>query len=425
MFANGFLRRSHNPRQVTGLVFTILLRLLLWPIFAMMAIGPAVGCGYFAWRAIAYHHPQNLVSLLAGVAILWQFVAVNGVSMAASLATFDPASLLRFPLRFGRYLVLRLALGLLTPSTVVGFLALFSAAAGIAIADRALAPAALLVLAIYAAMNLFFSRMIAVWLERWLSTRRAREIFGMFMAVVVVGFQFLNYHGLKFHRPTGHPSTAPNSWLLTFLNGTHAFLNWLPPAFAANSIAGAAHPFTRLAQFAALLLWTAAFFTAFALRLHKQFLGEYLSEGAPRTATPTPRIHRQPQALTAQPEQLATGNRQLATGSPSPAIAACLRKEWVYLRGNGNQVVAMLTPLIFVIVFAKGMLASHPSYLLPAAIGYASSACSRGYTTSSAPTQPACSSICSRPSACATSSSPKTPPAWCCSALNPCSPGWW
>jgi ABC-2 type transport system permease protein len=372
MFANGFVRRSTTPRKVTGLILTILLRLLLWPIFAMMAIGPAAGCGYFAWRAIAHHHPGSLVPLFAIVAIGWQFVVINGVSMAATLATFDPASLLRFPLRFGRYLVLRLALGLLTPSTIIGCLALLAAAVGITIASHALAPAAFLVLGIYAAMNIFFSRMIAVWLERWLASRRAREIFGVLMAMFFISFQFLNYRGpMKFRRPTGHPSNSPNNWLWIFLNGTHHFLNWMPPAFAANSIVPG-HLLARLLQFAALLLWTAAFFTAFAFRLHKQFLGEYLAEGAPRTsaAPTTPRTH--PQPLVPAPaavvnQQLATNNQQLLP----PTIAACLRKEWVYFRGNGGQIVGMLTPLIFVVIFAKGLLARHPSYLLPGAIGYA------------------------------------------------------
>jgi ABC-2 type transport system permease protein len=376
MFANGFVRRSTTPRKIAGLVLTILLRLFLWPIFALMGLGPAAGCGYFAWRAIAHHHPASLVPLLAVVAIGWQFIAVNGVSMAATLATFDPTSLLRFPLRFGRYLVLRVALGLLTPSTIIGCLALFAGAVGITIADHALAPVALLVLGIYAAMNIFFSRMIAVWLERWLASRRAREIFGVLMAFVVVGIQFLNFRGpMRSRRPAGHPSAPPNDWLLIFLNGTHHFLNWLPPAFAANSIVPG-DPLVRLAQFAALLVWTAAFFSAFALRLHKQFLGEYLAEGAPRT-TPTaggaPSKLRlggtsAPVAPVAQP---ATANLQPATALLSPTVAACLRKEWVYLRGNSGQIVAMLTPLLLVFIFAKRGLANYPQYLLPGAIGYA------------------------------------------------------
>ena len=369
MFANGFVRRSTSPRQVVGLIFTVLLRLLIWPIFSLMAIGPAAGAGFLAWRAIAHHHPQSLIPLLAGVAIFWQFVAVNGVSMAATLASFDPASLLRFPLRFGRYLVLRLALGLLTPSTIIGCLALFAAAVGVGIAEPSLTPAAFLVLGVYAAMNIFFSRMIAVWLERWLATRRAREIFGALMALVIVGFQFLNFNA----RHIAHsPNQTSNNWLLTFLSGTYHFLNWLPPGFAAQSILLGAHPLTSLptllAEFAALLLWTAAFFAAFAFRLHKQFLGEYLAEGAPR-ATPAPRIHPQPSLAAPAAvfnQQPATNNEQLF----SPTVAACLRKEWVYLRGNGSQIISMLTPLIFVFLFARGMLAHHPAYLLAGSVGY-------------------------------------------------------
>jgi ABC-2 type transport system permease protein len=374
MFANGF-RRQAASGKTAGFILSILLRMFLWPILAFWVIGPAAGAGFLAWRAIAHHHPERLIPLLAGIAILWQFISVNGASMAATLSTFDPASLLRFPLRFPRYLVLRLLLGLLTPSTMVGCLALFAAALGIAIADSSLAPAAFFVLAIYAALNIFFSRMIAVWLERWLATRRAREIFGVLMAILIIAIQYFNFGRVKFRRPTGHPSTSPNNWLLTFLNGTHHFLNWLPPAFAANSIILAAHPFARMpalaAQFAALLAWTALFLAAFAFRLHKQFLGEYISEGAPRNAAviAAPRTH--PRPPTPAPagvfdQQLATNNQQLL----SPSVAACLRKEWVYLRGNSNQIIAMLTPLVFVFLFAKGMLARHPSYLLTGAIGY-------------------------------------------------------
>ena len=369
MFANGF-RRQAASGKTAGFILSILLRMFLWPILAFWVIGPAAGAGFLAWRAIAHHHPERLIPLLAGIAILWQFISVNGAGMAATLSTFDPASLLRFPLRFPRYLVLRLLLGLLTPSTMVGCLALFAAALGIAIADSSLAPAAFFVLAIYAALNIFFSRMIAVWMERWLSTRRAREIFTALMALVFVSFQLLNFHRpLKFRHPTGHPSARANSWL-NFLSGTHPFLNWLPPGFATGAILPG-HPLARLVQFAALLAWTALFLAAFAFRLHKQFLGEYISEGAPRTAAviAAPRTHPRPPTPTPAgvfDRQLATNNQQLL----SPSVAACLRKEWVYLRGNSNQIIAMLTPLVFVFLFAKGMLARHPSYLLTGAIGY-------------------------------------------------------
>ncbi len=365
MFANGF-RRQASSGKVAGIVFTIVLRILLWPIFAVWVIGPAFGSGFLAWSAVSSHRPERLAPLLGGIGLGWQFVAVNGVSIAATMSTFDPASLLRFPLRFGRYLILRLLLGLLTPSTLIGFGALLGAAIGITVADLSLAPAAFIVLGVYAVMNLIFPRMIAIWMERWLAGRRAREIFGGMMALFFVSIQFVNFHHTT-TRGRGHGHVQSGSWLLNFVQGTNHALAWFPPGFATQTIISA-HPIARLAQFAALLLWTAVFFAAFAYRLHKQFLGEFLSEGAARTTAPVAAARRTRPLPQAQP---ATDNLQPATSLLSPTIAACLRKEWLYLRSNSNQIIAMITPLIFVFIFSRGILARHPDYLLPGAIGYA------------------------------------------------------
>jgi ABC-2 type transport system permease protein len=367
IFVNGF-RRQAGSGKIAGLVVSIVLRIMVWPILALWIVGPAVGSGFLAWMAVDDHHPQRLSVLFGGITLIWQLIAINGTGIAATVSSFDPSTLLRFPLRFGRYLVLRLLLGLMTASTIVGCLALFAAAIGITVAQPSLAPAAFVVLAIFAAMNIFLSRMIAVWMERWLSTRRAREIFTALMALVFVSFQFLN-----FHHPTLHNGRVPRtSWLTAFMHGTNHFLLWLPPGFATNSIFPLQHPLARLAQFAALLAWTGLFLAAFAFRLHKQFLGEYLSEGAPRTSIRAGAPSKLRLGGPAAPagvfnQQLATSNQQLL----SPTIAACLRKEWVYLRGNSNQLIQMFTPLVFVFIFARGILARHPAYLLSGAVGYA------------------------------------------------------
>jgi ABC-2 type transport system permease protein len=359
MFANGFRRN-----QTGGLVLTIILRILLWPIFTMMALGPAVGAGFFAWSTVSGHHPQRLAILFAAIAILWQFVAMNGVSISAQLNIFDPASLLRFPLRFGRYLVLRLALGLLTPSTIVGCLALFAAVIGIGIADTSLIPAATVVIAIYAAMNIFFSRMLGVWLERVLSTRRAREIFGVVMAIFFVSFQFLNTGRLGKHAHHAAPI-----WVFDLLQGSDRVLSWLPPGYAMNAILPGP-PVARLGQFAALLAWTTLMFAAFAARLHKQFLGEYLSEGAPRS-TPSARITApRPPPPASIPMPATAHTLETQRKFLSPVMAACLRKEWLYFRGNGTTMVTLLMPLIMVFILGRGMLGRHPAYLLPSALGY-------------------------------------------------------
>ena len=87
-------------------------------------------------------------------------------------------------------MVLRTLLGFLTPSTIVGCFALLAAAVGIGVAKPALALPALIVLAVYALMNIFLTRMIGAWMERWLANRRFREIFGVLMALMIVGFQY-------------------------------------------------------------------------------------------------------------------------------------------------------------------------------------------------------------------------------------------
>ena len=364
MFVNSFRRTQTGRGKVAGLLLTILLRLIIWPIFAIWVIGPVVGCGILAWLAIAHHHPENLVSLLVGVIVAWQLLSINGLSVTANSSNFDPASLVRFPLPFGRYLVLRTLVGFLTPSTVVGSLALLAAAIGIGVADFRLFFPALVVLAVYALMNIFFTRMLAAWLERWLATRRVREVFGALMAVLVLSVQLLNFrHG------AGHSRGTEDSLILNIVNGTNHFLDWFPPGFAAHAIVQIGHPLAAIAQFIALMGWTALFLATFAVRLHKQFLGELLSEGPVRSS-----VINSASAVARADRQSGSAAFARDTGTPrtffSPVISACLRKEWIYLRGNANMIIGMLTPLFFVIILSRGVFASHPRYFLPGALGY-------------------------------------------------------
>jgi hypothetical protein len=105
MFANGFRKKSSSSGQVVGLVLTMLLRLIVWPVMALWMIGPALGAGFFAWQLVSSHHPNRLGPMLALVFVIWQFLGINGLSIAATTANFDPSSLVRFPLPFGRYLL--------------------------------------------------------------------------------------------------------------------------------------------------------------------------------------------------------------------------------------------------------------------------------------------------------------------------------
>ena len=359
-----FRRRTTGTRQAVGLAFAILLRIIVWPFLALMVIGPIGGSGFFAWMAIADNHPQRLAPLLAAITLLWLFVSVNGQNVAAVVSNFDPSSLTRFPLRFGRYLVLRTLIGLLTPSTIVGCLALLAAAVGIGVAKPAMALPALVVLTVYALMNVFLMRMIGAWMERWLANRRFREIFSALMALSVVGFQFLN-----FQRAPARALGARSSWVLSLLHSSGANLHWLPPGFAANAIVHLAHPFAAVANFAGLLASTALFAGVFAIRLHKQFLGEYLSEGVSRRAN-----ERSAQRNSTRAQQASLAARSAPTEDAHPAfppiVAACLHREWLTLRGNGVQLIGMLTPLVIVALMSRSPFGGHSTYFLPGAIAY-------------------------------------------------------
>ena len=361
IFVNSTFRRRSTSRA-TGIVLAVLVRILVWPFLALMVIGPVVGSGFLAWSAIANNHPQRLTSLLAGITLLWLFVNINGQNAAAALSGFDPSSLIRFPLRFGRYFILRIFIGLLTPSTIVGCLALLAAAVGIGVADSALAIPALVVFTAYALVNIFLMRMIGVWFERWLANRRFREFFSAVMALSAVGFQFLNYRGNP-----AHPYGGRSSLILGLMRGSGKGLDWLPPGFAAHAMIERAHPLAAFANFAALIASAALFATVFAIRLRKQFLGEYLSDSpGPRPKTGA----RQRTRALAQRTALVAAPAQSARPAFAPVVAACLHKEWLTLRGNGVQLIGMLTPLFFVVILNRTMFAGSSTYFLPGAIAY-------------------------------------------------------
>lgn len=364
IFVNGmFHNRPRGKRQIVGLVFATLLRLIVWPMLALIVVGPVAGSGFLAWMAISQGRPQSLASLLLGIALLWQFVSINGLSIAATIPSFDPASLVRFPLRFGRYFVLRSLLGLMTPSTIVGCLALLAAAVGIGVADASLALPALVVMAVYALMNIYLTRMIGAWMERWLANRRFREIFSVLMALFAISIQFMNLQRI----PMRAPGTR-SSWLIAVLHSSGSYLYWLPSGCAAQAILLVKHPLAALAQFAGLLASTVLFAAVFAVRLHKQFLGEHLSEGVSRRASVPPASRKK--APAPQPAVLSA---PAASGSIfSPTMAACLRKEWFILRGNGTQLIGLLTPLMFVVIFSmnRAFAVFSSKYFLPLAIAY-------------------------------------------------------
>jgi len=123
------------------------------------------------------------------------------------------------------------------------------------------------------------------------------------------------------------------------------------------------------AGFAGLLAWTALFAAGYGIRLHKQFLGEYLSESTGRRKK---KVTRERGLQTAQPAATLVTSAASEPARPAfpPVVAACLRKEWLILRSSGVQVINLLTPLIFVVILNRSVFSRSSEYFFPGAIAY-------------------------------------------------------
>jgi ABC-2 type transport system permease protein len=369
MLVNGFRRKGGAGELIA--------RIIAYPVLAGLAIGPSIVGGVAAYFATTNAHLDRIAWLLWGTFAFCQLLNIN---LSQPGSTFDPTQLIRFPLRARTYVLIRLCFGLLTPANVIGTLIAFSIALGVIIASPQLWFYAIVALALFSAANVLFSRMVFAWVDRWLSTRRAREVFTGLIFAFSLGIQWANF---TFNPAYNHGSTHSHdlSRRVTFLTGlyhrAHPLLAWLPPELTASSLIAAHH--ADLLHFAenalAIALYAAVFFLIFALRMNTEFRGENLSDAAnavstPRPAKPAPlpssASFAQTSATSAFP--LSSNRRTLL----SPTISALLAKEFLYLRRNLGLFYAFITPVLFVFLFA-GRLATRSgggAWIFPAALAY-------------------------------------------------------
>ena len=93
LFVNTFFRRrSKGKLRIGGLVFAIVLRIFLWPVLAVMVLGPVAFSGFLAWELMSEGHLRELTPVLAGLMIFWQFVSINGMNIATATKTALPGA---------------------------------------------------------------------------------------------------------------------------------------------------------------------------------------------------------------------------------------------------------------------------------------------------------------------------------------------
>jgi ABC-2 type transport system permease protein len=363
IFRNAF-RRKGGAGELAA-------RAVLFPIMAVFAIGPILGSGFAAYFLVSSDRLTMLPLLTWGIFALWLLVLLN---ISPPGLSFDINTIIRFPLSFPRYLTARLFFGLLSAANVIGTLALIAADIGIAIARPSLVPWSTVLLATFALANIFMTRMMLVWVERWLSTRRAREVFTAFILFASLGFQYLNINfnpGLQNGRH--HHTNTHLPLLRSIFHHIQPIAGVLPPGLTASSIVSASksHFLSAIAAFLGLVVFGALFFSVYAWRMHREFLGENLSE---LTQPNRPAANRSVSTATAHPAVVPNTLAPSSAGTfgLNTTVIACLQKESIYLRRNINQLYGFVAPLFMVFLFAGRVSANgrFGNFVFPVAVAY-------------------------------------------------------
>src|SRR5579872_2742095 len=348
MFVNG-LRTRRGKMELASRVFVTLA-------FAVAGLGGFLGAIAGSWYIVSQGKAEYLALILWPILLFWQLFPVMATAFTSNP---DSSELLRFPLSYRAYFLIRLVYGYLDPASALGSVFVFGVFIGVTVARPLLFPWTFLVLATFALFNLMLMQMIFAWLERWLAQRRTREIFGVVFILLMLSFQLIGPAMQRMgHQP--HPELRR-----TFEAGARIQAA-LPPGLAAAAMAHASRTqiggaFTSLLF---LAIMTAGAGYLLHVRIRAQFLGENLSETAAR-----------PTFKEAQAPQVGWNLPGL-----SQSVAAVFEKEMRYLARSGPMLLTLVMPIFMLIIFRLGPLSSlrhssalsrTPDMAFPGAAAYA------------------------------------------------------
>jgi ABC-2 type transport system permease protein len=348
MFLNG-LRSKRGKMELAS-------RILITVAFAVGGFGGFTVATGSAWYFVSQSNAEYLAILLWPIFFFWQLFPVMSTAFTNNP---DSAELLRFPLTYRSYFLVRLAYGLFDPASALGSVGLLGILLGVTVARPLLFPWAVLVLFTFALFNLVLMQTVFAWLERWLAQRRTREIMGVLFILAMLSFQLIGPMMGRLGRGP-HPEFNRAVEIGTRVQAV------LPPGLAANAIAQISHA-QFLAGFAFLLLLaalTTVVGSLLHLRLRAQFRGENLSEAVARPAV-------------AQTQSLQVGWNLPGFSQP---VAAVFEKEMRYLARSGPMLLTLIMPIFMLLIFRMGPLNSlrhsssfsrTPDMAFPGAAAYA------------------------------------------------------
>ena len=348
IFVNG-LRSKRGKMELAS-------RIIVTAAFSLGGLGGFLLASIASWYFVSHDQAEFLPIILWPIFFFWQVFPVMATAFTNNP---DSSDLLRFPLNYRSFFLIRLAYGFFDPASALGTVALVGVLFGITIARPLLFPWALLTLFVFAIFNLMLMQAIFAWLERWLAQRRTREVMGVLFILVMLSFQLIGPMTQRLGR-------RPNPQFRHILEVAAQAQTVLPPGLTADAINQTTHGHYMVAVTSLLLLATitGAIGYLLHLRLRQQFRGENLSEAPAR-----PKV--------AQPQTLQLGWN--IPGLP-PAVAAVFEKEVRYLARSGPMLLTLIMPLFMLIIFRLGPASSlrhsnffgyAPDMAFPSATAYA------------------------------------------------------
>jgi ABC-2 type transport system permease protein len=345
-----------NSLRSTRGVLELTSRIIVSCAFAIGGFGGAFLMGIAAYFFLTKGKPALLALLLWPVFIFWQAFPIMATAFTNNP---DSSDLLRFPLSYPAYFLVRLAYGVFDPATALGSMWCIGILLGVGFVKAALLPWTLIVLLVFAAFNLLFMQMIFAWVERWLAQRRTREIMGVLFILLLLSIQLIG-------PLAGHFGKRSRPAVERFVEILAPVQAVLPPGLAADAITQGIYPQWPVALSSLALLCAFALITGYCLhvRLLAQYRGENLSEVAIASVRPKDRVLRLGWTL---------------PGFTAP-VAAVFEKEVRYLLRSAPMLLTLIMPIFVLVVFRLGplsasrhsgaFLARTPDMAFPAAAAY-------------------------------------------------------
>lgn len=312
-------------------------------------VGGAFALGVTAWELTRAHQAEWLAAFFWIVFLFWQFFPVMATAFTQNI---DTSALLRFPLTYRTYFLVRLAMGTLDIATALGLFWSLGIGLGIGAAAPHLIPWVIVAILAFIVFNVLLARTIFVWIEHWLSRRRSREIMGLLFFVLMIAFQFI---GPALDHYSKRPASQRFGYVVKVVPVQRAFPAGLSTAIIAAAEGG--DPTRAIGALVLIIAYSAAALALLHLRLRQQYHGENPEGNVASRVNGTDNAVR----------------RGWKLPFFSAPVSAVFEKEIRYFSRSGPMLFTMIMPLVVILLLwggRKSFLQHQSEFFFPIGAGY-------------------------------------------------------